>query len=35
MEELPVDPRGAIGPLGLGVDGGDLLEQLGIAERAG
>ena len=32
--ELLVDPRGAIGALGLGVDGRDLLEQLGVADAA-
>ena len=35
MHELLVDPRGAIGALGLGVDGGDLLAQLGVGELAG
>jgi hypothetical protein len=32
MEELLVDPRGAIGSLGLGVDALDLLEQLGVGD---
>ena len=34
-EELFVDPRGAIGALGLVVDGLDLLQQLGVGELAG
>ena len=32
MEELFVDPRGAIGALGFGVNGADLLEQLGVGD---
>ena len=32
MEKLLVDPRGAIGALGFFVDGGDVLEQLGVGD---
>ena len=32
MQELLVDPRGAIGALGFGVDGADQLEQLGVGD---
>ena len=35
MEELFVDPRGAIGALGLCVDSLDLLQQLGVGDLAG